>query len=1014
MLCDDDIDVCDERDYCVYADKEYIIPVFVNGVPTSGVRDTGFNGSLLISQELIKNEHVNYDQCMSLKGAFDGNCSREVPTTVVRFRSPHFLHDKDVKVTAGVLKLPPSVYCLIGNQIFKQYPELKDVVTLRPDCVEQTSEPSVNRQTETDVALTNDGQGQPCDLINIGNRTGELLAGRSDEDSYNQQDSRVISTAPTECTNTRLTDDTTESRTPDAAAPSTEIHTGDNEIDRAGQTVHALGDADTNCQTVQALDLTEPDSSDKTNNAMDICAVNAVTRSAASKTTVFDAQLRKQTIDGRPGQNANTASEVTRNRASEAIYAGSKVDHQRRDDLSGGALSAENRQTANDCDRPTDELRRAFAEMTAIDVNDNVNPLPDGTSEFAAEQSADPSLKHLWVKANNGSNELKIGNGLLFKRVPNSVVTPDFDFALVIPTKYQQEIIRTAHKGMISAHSGVANTEKRISALFYFPKMRYKIKQYVKSCHECQMTSHSKVKDRVPLQHLQINANHAFEDITMDIVGELPTTQRKNKFILMIVCNVTKFVHAIPLSNLRAENIADKLIELFSWVGIPRVIRSDQMPSFKSEVMDAVKKKLGIQSQYAAIYHHISVGGVERVNATIENALRKFLLQHGNQWDKWLTYILFAMREIPHTATGYSAAELLYGFKFRGLLHVMRETWTGQQSAIKYRNKSTATYLEDLTKPIDSALKAAKENNDASQQRMKENYDKRTTNRELQVGQQVLILLPTCTNKLLFAWRGPATVINKCGNGNYEVQMDNRFHINQLKRYYTQGETEPTTGLMVINDRAGDDLTQLTADWAECDKEGEASPAQTITIGEQLTADQHDRLQRLLAAYDDVLTDRIGRTHLIQHEIVLTDDTPVYQASYKMPETLKTEVKNEIDRMLADGILQVDDNTCWNNPLIVIRKQGGGVRLCHNFIPLNSKTVNQPYPMQDVKNILNKVAGAFITTRIDLKKSYWQLPLAPESQQYTGFWTPWGFYSYTVCPMESNVRDSHVKDCWKG
>ena len=71
-----------------------------------------------------------------------------------------------------------------------------------------------------------------------------------------------------------------------------------------------------------------------------------------------------------------------------------------------------------------------------------------------------------------------------------------------------------------------------------------------------------------------------------------------------------------------------------------------------------------------------------------------------------------------------------------------------------------------------------------------------------------------------------------------------------------------------------------------------------------------------------MLTDRIGRTHLIQHEIVLTDDTPVYQASYKMPETLKPEVKNEIDRMLADGILQVDDNTCWNNPLIVIRKQG--------------------------------------------------------------------------------------------
>ena len=656
----------------------------------------------------------------------------------------------------------------------------------------------------------------------------------------------------------------------------------------------------------------------------------------------------------------------------------------------------------NGHDRTADGLRQAFSELAGLDTSD-LNPLDAQTnpSEFAEHQRNDPSLQHLWIKAQKGSAEFHIVNGLLYKRIACNVIS-DRDLALVVPAKYQAEVIEVAHKGILSAHGGVSNTEKRLLALFYFPKMRQKVKRFVKSCHECQMTSQVKTRDRVPLQQMDVSASHAFEDCSIDIVGELPVTQRRNKYILVVVCNVTKFVHAMPLTNIRSETIAEKLIDYFSFVGLPKVLRSDNMSGFKSEVMDVMRQKLGIKAQYSMPWHHISMGSVERVNATIETALRKCLLQYGGHWDKFLSYVLFALREVPHASTGYSPAQLVFGHKFRGLLHVMRDTWAEEKTVMTYKNKSTADFLTQLSERIDSALRTAKANETEAKARMKVKYDKKAAHRELQVGDRAFLLLPTCANKLLATWRGPYDVIGRCENNNYEIQMGNRrakFHINQLKKYEIQPAVDDCA-MMVLQDGANaDDLTQLTVDWLDRDERRETMPTEEIAMGQQLTAGQQKDVRALLSEFGDVLSDRIGRTHILQHSIELTDEKPVYQASYKIPETLKEKVKTEIDKMLAENIIQMDDETCWNNPLIVVKKPTGDVRIVHNFIPLNAKTINKPYPMQDVKSIVNRVANAKLLTKIDLNRSFFQIPLNPKSQPYTGFCTPWGYYSYKVLPM---------------
>ena len=84
-------------------------------------------------------------------------------------------------------------------------------------------------------------------------------------------------------------------------------------------------------------------------------------------------------------------------------------------------------------------------------------------------------------------------------------------------------------------------------------------------------------------------------------------------------------------------------------------------------------------------------------------------------------------------------------------------------------------------------MKIALEKLKRSQAKNKRLYDGGAKRRAFQVGDKVLILLPTNNNKLLLQWRGPF-VVERCGSGNnYGVEVNKRiktYHVNMLKPYF--------------------------------------------------------------------------------------------------------------------------------------------------------------------------------------------------------------------------------------
>ena len=222
----------------------------------------------------------------------------------------------------------------------------------------------------------------------------------------------------------------------------------------------------------------------------------------------------------------------------------------------------------------------------------------------------------------------------------------------MVPGSHAKEIIRLAHSNPLSGHFSTRKTAQRVEAEFFVPKLRKQVSQYIKRCHECQLVRETKVKGRQPLQPIHVLDNLPFEDLTMDILGgQLPITTRKNRYVLMIICNATGWVEALPLRNCKAETIADELLKFFCQKGFPKIIRSDNMASFKSEILTAVRQKLGVEARFSMAHNSQSHGKIERDNRTIEQMLKKFISEQPKNWDLILHLLCFAICELPSETT---------------------------------------------------------------------------------------------------------------------------------------------------------------------------------------------------------------------------------------------------------------------------------------------------------------------------------------------------------------------------
>ena len=372
-----------------------------------------------------------------------------------------------------------------------------------------------------------------------------------------------------------------------------------------------------------------------------------------------------------------------------------------------------------------------------------------GNKDFIKVQENDETLKECWNKAKMNLRNFKIKDNILYK------INETGYYLVCVPLKFRENILYLAHDSIGGGHLGVEKTLNKIQREFYWPNLNNDVADYCRTCSVCQ--KYGPRVQKAPLKSIPVTPI-PFLKVGIDLIGPFMTSGRKQKYVLTMIDYATRYPDSVVIPNKKLRTIAGALMKIFSRIGFPKYILSDQEPTFMSAVINEMYKCLGIKALHSSPYHPQCNGLTENFQRTLKNMIKKFTIENPRDWDLWLDIFLFAYRDSKHKSTGFTPFQLLYGHETRGPLSIIRNSWINDPD--KYVELSDE-YVEEIKEKLIEFRKKAEENISDSQRSQEKYYNKNTKLREFKENEEVWVLLPNKKNSLILEWQGPYKVLKK-------------------------------------------------------------------------------------------------------------------------------------------------------------------------------------------------------------------------------------------------------------
>ena len=397
---------------------------------------------------------------------------------------------------------------------------------------------------------------------------------------------------------------------------------------------------------------------------------------------------------------------------------------------------------------------------------------------------------------------------------------------------------------------------------------------------------------------------------------------------------------------------------MFSRVGIPDEMLTDCGSQFTAEVIKEVSRLLSLQQLTTTPYHPMCNALVERFHATMKQMLRRKCAERPKDWDEYLPALLFAIREVPQKSLGFSPFKLLYGRSVRGPMEILIELWSGEVNDEQVL--STYQYVIELRELLQKTCQLVHDNLKKVQFKQNIYYDKRARSCEFDVGDKVLLLLPTESSKLLLQWKDPYEVVEIVNRMNYRVDVDGvvgTYHANMLKQYV---ERKNVTSHCLLSAEANvtvheeTDTKEFGLDDCAFPTAKQPSSFNDASISDALTSEQREEVEALIEQYPDVLTSVPGRTDLIQQDIKLSTSEPIQSEGYPFPFKASDVMDSEIKEMLELGVIE-KSVLSYSSPVVLVPKKDGSVPFCIDFRKLNKVTEFNAEPMPNMEEVIKNV-----------------------------------------------------------
>ena len=221
------------------------------------------------------------------------------------------------------------------------------------------------------------------------------------------------------------------------------------------------------------------------------------------------------------------------------------------------------------------------------------------------------------------------------------------------------DLVQDFHKSV--GHAGNLTVFDLMRNRWWWPDMRSDIQGWLAACPSCQLAANADRKvHHAPMKPLTVPP--AFSRWHLDFVGELPTTDNGNRWLLVAVDYATNWTIARAVPDATGEAIANFIYEeIVLPFSCPHEILTDRGANFMSKVLNLYLGRLQVNHLLTSAFHARTNSKVERTNGILKQMLRKFAHGEIHRWDQFVQPAVFACRVCKHRTHGYSPYFLVYG-----------------------------------------------------------------------------------------------------------------------------------------------------------------------------------------------------------------------------------------------------------------------------------------------------------------------------------------------------------------